>query len=169
MTQKRRKAKSGGGRTEVFALRLDPRLKYLAEIAARKQRRSLANFVEWSIEQALSQVFLVEPNIARSGEGETVLQASSYLWALDEFERIELLSNEYPELLTYEEQLIWRVIDEHYLVRPDSFELCKFRDESGVQNYLVRACWEQIKAYALGKGTIEELNAAFLNALEVPF
>ena len=43
MTEKNRKAKVSGPRTEVFALRLDPKLKYLSEIAARKQRRSLAN------------------------------------------------------------------------------------------------------------------------------
>ena len=60
MAEKNRKAKAGGPRTEVFAMRLDPKLKYLAEIAARKQRRSLANFIEWALEQALAQVKLAE-------------------------------------------------------------------------------------------------------------
>ena len=60
MAEKNRKAKAGGPRTEVFAMRLDPKLKYLAEIAARKQRRSLANFIEWSMEQALDAVKLYE-------------------------------------------------------------------------------------------------------------
>lgn len=46
MPETKRKPKTGATRTEVFAMRLDPKLKYLAEIAASKQRRSLANFVE---------------------------------------------------------------------------------------------------------------------------
>ena len=34
MTEKKRKPKATGPRTEVFAMRLDPKLKYLAEIEA---------------------------------------------------------------------------------------------------------------------------------------
>jgi hypothetical protein len=49
MPETKRKPKTGATRTEVFAMRLDPKLKYLAEIGASKQRRSLANFVELSI------------------------------------------------------------------------------------------------------------------------
>ena len=56
MTQRMRNPRMGTPRTEVFGMRLEPKLKYLAEIAARKQRRSLANFVEWAIEMALENV-----------------------------------------------------------------------------------------------------------------
>ena len=75
MTEKKRKPKAVGPRTEVFAMRLDPKLKYLAEIAARKQRRSLANFVEWAMEQALGRVQLIESGY--NGDGPTVADASA--------------------------------------------------------------------------------------------
>ncbi len=61
MTEEKRQPKAGAPRTEVFAMRFDPKLKYLAEIASRKQRRSLANFVEWAIEEALKTVYLAPP------------------------------------------------------------------------------------------------------------
>jgi predicted HicB family RNase H-like nuclease len=44
-----------GKRSEVVTVRLEPKLKYLAELAARKQRRSLSSYVEWAIKQSLSQ------------------------------------------------------------------------------------------------------------------
>jgi uncharacterized protein (DUF1778 family) len=48
-------------RLEVVTFRLDPKIKYLAQLAARKQRRTLSNFVRLAIEQSLSQVHLEKP------------------------------------------------------------------------------------------------------------
>ncbi len=58
-TKKKRVAKGGGGkrgRVHGLTVRLDPRLRYLADIAARKQRRTLASFIEWAIEQSLEDL-----------------------------------------------------------------------------------------------------------------
>ena len=73
-------------------------MKYLAEIAARSQRRSLANFVEWAIAQSLHDVPVSNepgaPSVARMG---------GKLWDIDRAKRLENLAANCPHLLTYEE------------------------------------------------------------------
>ncbi len=163
MAETKRKSKTGAPRTEVFAMRLDPKLKYLAEIAARRQRRSLANFIEWTIEQAFEKVYLIEPGDGEIGVSrKTVTDASAELWALDESDRFLQLAKNYPELLTYDEQLIWRVICEYSLFEKEWGEHIQFRKQLDAQphfdNTLTRKCWKEIKAYALGSGTRKELD-----------
>ena len=119
MTEGKRKSKTGTPRTEVFAMRFDPKLKYLAEIAARKQRRSMANFVEWAIEEALKSVYLIERS-DYNNQGETVTDATSKLWALDESDRLIRLATNFPELLTYDEQTVLCVICEQSIYNKDS-------------------------------------------------
>ena len=160
MAEKNRKAKAGVPRTEVFAMRLDPKLKYLAEIAARKQRRSLANFVEWAIEEALKGVPLAEADI--NGNRPTVANVATQLWALDEPDRLRNLATHYPELLSYDEQLVWRVINEHSTYDRATEEISRFVREKFFDDKLIRACWPEIKAYALEGGTLEKLAEAVL-------
>ena len=167
MAEKNRKAKAGVPRTEVFALRLDPKLKYLAEIAARKQRRSLANFVEWAIEEALKGVFLAELDM--NGFGPTVASVATQLWALDEPDRLRNLATHYPELLSYDEQLVWRVICEHSTYNSDTKRISRFADEKMFDAALVRACWPEIKAFALEGGTLEKLDQAICLHDDIPF
>lgn len=167
MTEKNRKAKASGPRTEVFALRLDPKLKYLAEIAARKQRRSLANFVEWAIDEALKGVPLADGDI--NGNGATVANMATRLWALDEPERLRNLATHYPELMSYDEQLVWRVVSEHNTYNSGSKRISKFMTEKYFDIELVRACWSEIKAYALEGGALEKLNEAICLHDDIPF
>ena len=160
MAEKNRKAKAGVPRSEVFALRLDPKLKYLAEIAARKQRRSLANFVEWAIEEALKGVPLAEADI--NGNRPTVANMATQLWALNEPERLRNLATHYPELLSYDEQLVWRVINEHSAYDEATEEISRFVREKIFDDKLIRACWPEIKAYALEGGTLQKLDEVVL-------
>lgn len=157
MTEKKRKTKVGAPRTEVFAMRLDPKLKYLAEIAARKQRRSLANFVEWAIEKAIGEVPLSE---GFNGNGPSVADAATQLWALDEPVRLINLATHFHELLSYDEQLIWRVICEHSVYDKTFQQTMRFKNEKKIDIELIRNCWSEIKDYALGSGTQEALDAA---------
>lgn len=168
MTEAKRKSKTGAPRTEVFAMRLDPKLKYLAEIAARKQRRSLANFVEWAIEQALTRVHLVEP-MFNNDSGVTVADATARLWALDEPDRLIKLADNYPDLLTYDEQLIWRIICDYTAFNKGAKRISRFKEENEIDMKLVRECWPEIKAYALGGGTKEELDEVLCYHDEIPF
>lgn len=104
-----KRAKSGGGklsRTETVTVRLDPRLRYLAEIAARAQRRTLSSFIEWSVEQALKTQAL---NV--DGRG-TVADEAEELWDVDALDRFAKLARRHPHLLTHEEQVRWKEFEE---------------------------------------------------------
>ena len=50
--------RGGGGklaRTETVTVRLDPKLRYLAELAARVHRRTLSSYIEWAIKESLDK------------------------------------------------------------------------------------------------------------------
>lgn len=70
--------KKGGGsklfRTELVSVRIDPKLRFAVELAARKQRRTASSFVEWAIEEAIKRLPL-RIN-ARKGKGEVPEEAS---------------------------------------------------------------------------------------------
>jgi hypothetical protein len=92
-------------------VRLDPKLKYLAELAARKHRRPLSSFIEWAVEQSLSNVVLEEYE-----EGPTSVADAERrynLWDLDEPDRIVRLALHFPDLLTHEEQMLWKLVREN--------------------------------------------------------
>lgn len=90
----------GGGqlsRTEVVTVRFDQRLRYLMEIAARRQRRTVSSFVETAVEKALSEVKL--------DDTQTVIDAAQEIWDVDKHDRLVKLAKKFPHLLTYEEEL----------------------------------------------------------------
>jgi hypothetical protein len=108
----------GGGklnRSETVTVRLDPKLRYLAELAARKQRRTLSSFIEWAVEDSLNRVTLYKGTGYNNDEDISVADEQR-LWDADEAERFARLAILYPELLTYEEQKLWKVLwDSHLL------------------------------------------------------
>lgn len=104
------KRKSGGSkltRSETVTVRLDPKLRYLAELAARKQRRTLSSFIEWAVEDSLSRVVIQEL------DGATIADQAANLWDVDESDRFAKLALRYPYLLTHEEQIVWKLIQEN--------------------------------------------------------
>jgi hypothetical protein len=96
-------ARSPPVRSITVGVRLDHRLHYLAELAARKQRRSLSSFLEWAVKESLQGSYLLA---AEADE----------LWHPDKAKRFARLASRYPELLTYQEEVIWK----------------RFREERGV-------------------------------------
>jgi predicted transcriptional regulator len=111
MTEQERR-KGGGGklsRSETVTVRLDPKLRYLAELAARKQRRTLSSYIEWAIEDSLSRTALQED---MNGQVTTLADETSNLWDVDEADRFAKLALRYPHLLTHEEQVRWKLIRE---------------------------------------------------------
>jgi hypothetical protein len=77
-------------RSETVGVRLDPKLRYLAELAAREQQRTLSGFIEWAIRKVLQGDVLEEPDY---GPDRFVLLASARL-----------------DLLTIREQRLWKTI-----------------------------------------------------------
>jgi len=152
----------GGGsklqRTETVTLRLDPKLRYLTELASRKQRRTVSSFIEWAIEQALSSVELDDKTHT------TVAQVAGRLWDTDEADRLAKLGIYYPDLLTYDEQVLWKLIQEcAFLWRGDRNEpggwTAQERDEA-LDYPQLRENWETLKKVASGEADSSELSMA---------
>jgi hypothetical protein len=134
-------------------VRLDPRLRYLAELAARKQRRTLSSFIEWSIEDALTRLTL--GGFPGGPAGASIDQEASMLWDIDEAERFTRLAFCHPELLTYEEQRIWKILNDSFLLSPAykselgwSWEIFEERVIPVIRDY-----WPDLMMAALGSAT----------------
>jgi DNA-binding CsgD family transcriptional regulator len=156
------RAASGGaklGRSETVTVRLDPKLNYLCELAARAQRRTKSSFIEWAIAESLGSVSL--PEVTRY-DGEfgdvrdvTLKEKASELWEVDEPDRLAALALVAPALLTHEEQLIWRLIRENGYLWKGHYDkqdewTWKVSGESLVLDRL-RDKWDVFKAVALGE------------------
>lgn len=140
----RGKARRGGGgklsRSETVTVRLDPKLNYLCELAARAQRRTKSSFIEWSIDHALSVV-----DVPGLTSGETIAQASTSLWDVDEADRLAQLAFHAPVLMTHDEQLVWRLVESNGLLWRgkyingtwswNSSDIANFRWETFRENY----------------------------------
>ena len=105
--------RKGGGklsRSETVTVRLDPKLRYLAELAARRQRRTVSSYIEWAIEDSLKH-FSLDLN----GNG-TLADEAEALWDVDDADRFARLALRHPDLLTHDEQLLWKLVRENGLV-----------------------------------------------------
>jgi hypothetical protein len=105
--------KRGGGgklsRSETVTVRLDPKLRYLAELAARKQRRTLSSFVEWAIEENLKNIHLDDGG----DRSKSIAIQAAELWDVDEPDRFAKLAVRYPQMLAHDEQVLWKLITEN--------------------------------------------------------
>ena len=188
----KQKALSGqGGQTAIVSVRVTPKLRYLTELAARKQRRSVSNFIEWAVAESLQDVVLgglpgnlrnafrggeaenlqdiVFGGLPESGHGDaTVADQSTYLWEVHEADRFIKLACDYPELLTHEEHILWCI------VRSNKFLWRKYEgsDEISVRtNYMppdryfiyerLREHWDKFKAVAMGEAELSTLVGLF--------
>ena len=105
MPKRLRKAGRSLTRSEVITVRLDSKLRYVAELAARKQRRTLSSFIEWAVEHGLLDVQLSSNENAKSAWND-----ADSLWDVDEADRFVKLALKYPDLLTHDEQILWKLI-----------------------------------------------------------
>lgn len=91
-------------RSETISIRLDPKLKYLAELAARKQRKTLSSFIEWCVDDKLRTEIIY---------GElTFMDRINTLFDSDSDIRLKILKSNHPELLTYDEEIYLSTIIE---------------------------------------------------------
>ena len=104
--------KTGGAKTsrsEIVTVRLDPKMRYLAELAARTQRRTLSSYIEWAIEESLKQVDLPFADGEKDLSVDTA-SAAEVLWDVEESDRFYFLARSLPGLLTHEEQVLWKLM-----------------------------------------------------------
>ncbi|CAI2719366.1 hypothetical protein [Nitrospina watsonii] len=110
---KKQSSKKKTSRTETIGFRLDPKLRFAAELAARKQRRSLSSFIEWAVEEATKKVVLEyreSSNLDEPPRAETAFDTIKTVWDVDEADRFAKLAMTYPELLTHDEEVLWKLI-----------------------------------------------------------
>ncbi len=153
MTEESKKARGGSklARSEITTVRLDPKLRYLAELAARKQRRTLSSFVEWAIEDSLARF-----SIKEWGEGAiTLISQAEQLWDVDEADRLARLALNFPELLTHDEQVVWKLVKENGFLWRGRYhkttnEWTWTVDESSLIFPRLREAWATFKAVGAG-------------------
>lgn len=148
------KRKGGGGklnRSETVTVRLDPKLRYLAELAARRQRRTLSSYIEWAVEESLGSI----TEGPGEDEGESLKTLADELWDVDEADRLLLLVRNAPAFMTVDEQRIWKV------TRESPYFLYGERDQHGRWHCIqsvdavimsrYREHYEAIKKVAMGE------------------
>ena len=106
MMKKSRAKRETTLRSETISVRLDPKLRYLAKVAAQKQRRPISSFVEWAVEKSLAFVEI-------GPDGKTIADHANFLWDVDEPDRLTKLAFNFEELLNHEEQLVWKLIKDN--------------------------------------------------------
>lgn len=123
------KARSEGGtKSAIVTVRLDPKLKYLAELAAKRQRRPLSSYIEWAVAQSLDDVRLDSIDVDESGDPFrreiSVSQAERDigLWDPDESDRFIRLAIHFPELLDHDGQVLWKYIRENGAIWSGEFD-----------------------------------------------
>lgn len=140
------KKKGGGGnltRSQVVTVRLDPKLKFAAELAARKQRRTISSFIEWAVEEAITRI-----EIREKVNVNTVM---NQVWHVEDADRLVKLAFNFPELLTYEEEKIWNVIKAHKPFWTDGL------GENAIDFKFIRDSWLTIQQIVEGEATEEDL------------
>lgn len=144
-------------RTEVVTIRLDPRLRFIVELAARKERRTVSSFVEWCIETALDANLgfrdFREEQPMRAKELSALL-AGNLLWDVEEADRFVNQACAYPETLNVEDQRLWKVIME---VKPFHTRDTPTRSEH-FNVKLIRRCWPDIRKVHAGEMSLEALD-----------
>jgi hypothetical protein len=177
-----KKRRGGGGklaRTETVQVRLDPKLRFAADLAAAKERRTLSSFIEWAVERAVQNVSVT---INKEGNPVSAATVIDKVWDADTSDRFVNLAWHYPELLTHDEQRKWKFIfvtaefwqstpllelDEN--LRSQGVILKAMRDDLPVRDYLfhlnrplLRAAWGIIEKHISGE---EEFNRDTLCSL----
>jgi hypothetical protein len=150
-------------RSETVTVRLDPKLNYLSELAARAQRRTKSSFIEWAIQNSLEDVPLPELT-GYQGVPVSLQEKVPELWHVDEPDRVAALGIVAPALLTHDEQLIWRLVRECGLIWLGSYSgpnkcWAWSLDFASLRLDLLREHWDTFKAVAAGDLPASDLPA----------
>lgn len=155
--KKRRGGTSKLSRSRTVTVRLDPKLRYIAEIAARKQRRTMSSYIEWAIEYSLKDISINDS--AALGKEISLRELSESLWDVEEADRLIRLALHCPGLLNFEEQHQWKAIMEtpYFINTNAETELDSiFRDR-------VRKYWSTIKEYSSGEVNLAEFDSILMS------
>jgi hypothetical protein len=112
-----RDAKQSLKRTEMVSVRLVPKLRYAADIAARSQRRSISSLIEVAVADYLPKVEVMEPADEEDERPMKLMKLMDSLWDPEESDRFVKLAENLRWLLNNEEDHRWKAIREHFNVK----------------------------------------------------
>lgn len=92
------------GKSEVITIRINPKMKFGLELMARLHNRSVAQTVEMAIQRVLSDPF---DGVQQLRDVRYVPDIVGAIWSPHRGERLLNLVLKYPELLSYEEEVVW--------------------------------------------------------------
>jgi hypothetical protein len=120
-------------RTEGVSIRLDPKLHYLATMAAREQMRTLSSFIEWAVRRTLTEAAAMddEPTPGQWPAPPLPLWMD-VLWEPNEADRFFRLATLRPDLLNLTEQRVWKLYLSHTKGKPSVEAFREFWDDSAI-------------------------------------
>jgi hypothetical protein len=154
MRRKKTPKKAGGKltRSETVTVRLDPQVRYLSELVARKHRRTLSSYIEWALLDCLNRETLRETGHGNLTEP-PVIKIADQLWDVVEADRFANLVFSYPELLTHEEQRLWKIMRTSKFLWRESGD----RDRINKANLIIehlRNVWDLLSGAAKSDGDV---------------
>ena len=157
-----KKRKKGGGkltRSETVTVRLDPKLRYLSELAARKQRRTLSSYIEWTLFESIKNIVIAE---MYEGGPITLSELADNIWDVDPVTRLVNCASLAGDLLSFEEQVQMKII------RTTSWFTDGHKPEWSLQinQNRVRQAWASIESLAKYEITQEEFDSVILDLQE---
>lgn len=187
------KIKKGAGgklqRSEVVQTRMSPRLRFLAEIMARHQHRSLSSLIEQLIDQAAENYIIPIAVMEKPPLPHTLFPERHYqtmplpsvagqLWSLEPSQRFAALAFFLPDLLTHEEERLWFVLKKirffwlHFEVKLTTREgkhvnsaLRPIYDFRGLVHDRLKEAWPALEAFLQGQQTLEKAIAPWQDLL----
>ena len=158
-----RKAEKGSQtKVEALTMRVNPKLKYGLELLCRKQHRTLTSVMERALSSLLndSEDGLAIDNSKGFTLVEPVLMLDR-LWDPNESIRLIRLAYDWRQLMSYEEELIWKTIcdNAYYWVgsRASGEFIWDIRDESCLNIQKVNSDWNILKTIPENPHAIYEL------------
>jgi hypothetical protein len=130
MPTETKKTNLGRSRSDTLNMRIDPRLKYLADLAARESQRTLSGFIEWAIKRALTPEAMREDesNVSEPlGPMQPKPLWGEGFWNVDEADRAFLLASR-RDLQSIEEQLFFKLFLTHMELSKKKASLKEFRE-----------------------------------------
>jgi hypothetical protein len=138
-TSRQQPARPRAARTDVISVRLDPQLRYAAELAAAHTGTSLSKLIELAVTR-LVQLTTVVPGKSPLRD-KSAFSVAVEVWEPHAADRLARLASRFPDLMTLAERRIWREIRE-----TDSLWRTKGErsDINDLDKEAVRRLWNEI-------------------------
>ncbi len=111
MANEKKRDSAGSSKGQTLTIRIAPKTKFTLEMLARKQHRSVTAVIEWLTARAADEEFSYESKFEADGRVETYKSSLlDDLWDVDEVVRLVHLVDRAPSLMSYDEELLWKII-----------------------------------------------------------